>query len=204
MSKTFWWAATFAFAATLATTVFAGPPFLSDDPSPTEYQHFEVCLFDKGKTTRDGVSGGAGIDFTYGTTPGIQLTAVPPWGYKRPNGAHLISRLDNIELAAKYRFLRQESASWDVAVFLRLFLPSGSGQGEHDASLLIPIWLGKNWGDWSTFGGGGCTLNRGGDSQDYYVLPDGRSRTGSAQICSLAWNFIINRQTRRAQAPQPS
>ena len=118
---------------------------------------------------RDGVKGDAGIDFNYGATPDLQLTAVLPWGYERANGAHFTSGLGNIELAAKYRLLHQESFGWDVAVFPRLFLPSGSSQGEHHASLLIPIWLGKNWGDWSTFGGGGCALNRGGDSQDYCI-----------------------------------
>ena len=169
INKTFWRASIFVFAATLATLAFAGPPFLSDDPAPSDNQHFEVYLFANRTTTRDGVSGDAGIDFNYGATPDLQLTAVLPWSYERPNVAHFTSGQGNIELAAKYRFLHQDGFGWDVAVFPRLFLPSGSSQGEHHASLLIPIWLGKNWGDWSTFGGGGCALDRGGDSQDYCI-----------------------------------
>lgn len=169
MSKTLCQLSAFVFVITLPLLAFAGPPFLSDDPTPTDYQHFEVYLFSNGTTTRDNVKGNAGIDFNYGATPDLQLTAVLPWSYERPIGAHFTSGLGNIELAAKYRFLHQEGLDWDVAVFPRLFLPSGSSQGEHHASLLIPIWLGKNWANWSTFGGGGCALNRGGDSKDYCV-----------------------------------
>ena len=49
----------------------------------------------------------------------------------------------------------------------RVFLPSGSKLGEQHASLLLPIWIGREWDHWSTFGGGGCALNRGGSSQAY-------------------------------------
>ena len=54
-----------------------------------------------------------------------------------------------------------------MSFFPRVFLPSGSPLvGERHASLLLPFWLSRNWGDWSAFGGGGCTLDHGGDSQN--------------------------------------
>lgn len=49
-----------------------------------------------------------------------------------------------------------------------MFLPSVSPNvGDQHASLLLPVWLQKDWGQWSAFGGGGCELNRAGDSQDF-------------------------------------
>ncbi len=150
-----------------ATPALSGPPFLSDDPVPTDYRHYEIYVFGNGVTAREGASGDAGIDFNYGASPDLQLTAALPLSYERPDGGHLASGVGNIELAAKFRFLHQESFGWDVAVFPRLFLPSGSNLGEQHASLLIPVWLGKDRDDWSTFGGGGCALNRGGGSQDF-------------------------------------
>jgi hypothetical protein len=34
--------------------------------------------------------------------------------------------------------------------------------------LFLPIWVQKDWDDgWSTFGGGGCELNRGGEAKDF-------------------------------------
>lgn len=149
----------------------AGPPFVSDDPQPTDYGHFEIYAFAQGSTARDGVGSSYGIDFNYGALPDLQLTVVLPIEVSSPAGAPTLVGLGNVELAAKYKFLHQEDVGWDVAIFPRLFLPSAShAVGEDHASLLLPLWLGRNWGDWSTFGGGGCVINRGGDSQDYCLM----------------------------------
>ncbi len=58
----------------------AGPPYLTDDPEPTDYQHFEIYTFSNGTATRDGSSGEGGIDFNYGGAPNLQLTATVPAG----------------------------------------------------------------------------------------------------------------------------
>jgi hypothetical protein len=42
--------------------------------------------------------------------------------------------------------------------------------GERHVSLLLPLWIGRSWNHWSTFGGGGCTINHGGDSQNFCQL----------------------------------
>lgn len=79
--------------------------------------------------------------------------------------------MGNIELAAKYKFLHQEDAGVDVAFFPRVFLPAGSGDvGERHVSLLLPFWVQRAWDKWTTFGGGGCELNRGGHSQNFCTL----------------------------------
>jgi hypothetical protein len=66
-------------------------------------------------------------------------------------------------LAAKYRFLRQDTFGLDVSVFPRVFLPSGpNGVGDNRSSFFLPIWVQKDWnGGWSAFGGGGCTVTDG-------------------------------------------
>lgn len=149
----------------------AGPPYKSDDPEPTDYKHFEIYTFSNGNSAQDGTSGEAGIDFNYGAAPNLQLTAVLPAGYDFAAGRPTVAALSNIELAAKYRFLTQEVAGLDVAIFPRLFLPSASSiVGERHASLLLPIWLERDWGHWSAFGGGGCEINRGGISQNFCLM----------------------------------
>jgi len=150
------------------TPATAGPPYLSDDPEPTDYRHFEIYAFSNGMATRGDTSGASGIDFNYGGAPNLQLTATIPVAYDSPASGPLVGGLGNIELAAKYRFLTQQNAGLDVAVFPRLFLPSGaSNVGDQHASFLLPIWMEKDWGPWSAFGGGGCEINRGGDSRDF-------------------------------------
>ena len=146
----------------------AGPPYLTDDPAPTDYRHFEIYVFSDGIHNRGGTSSDLGIDFNYGAARDLQLTAVLPIVFEQPHGAATSRGLGNVQLAAKYRFLHQEESGWDVAVFPRVFLPSGSPDvGEQHASLQLPLWIGKDWGRWSTFGGGGCALNHGGTSRDY-------------------------------------
>jgi hypothetical protein len=157
-----------AVAMLLCGPAFAGPPYVTDDPEPTDYRHFEIYAFTAGTATRDGTGGEAGIDFNYGGAPDLQLTAVLPLEYDSPADAGAVAGIGNIELAAKYRFLHQDDFGWDVAVFPRVFLPSASHDiGDRHASFLLPVWVEKDFGKWSTFGGGGCALDNGGGARDY-------------------------------------
>lgn len=152
----------------MPTSSVAGPPYISDDPEPTDYRHFEIYLFNDGSAARAGASGESGIDFNYGALPDLQLTAVAPLADNLPTGAAAELGVGNVELAAKYRFLHQSTIGWDVALFPRVFLPSVSPRvGEDHPAFLLPLWLEKDWGKWSTFGGGGCQLDHGGASQDF-------------------------------------
>jgi hypothetical protein len=161
------WPIALVSLAALARPAFAGPPYVSDDPVPTDYRHFEIYTFSSGTTTQSGTSGAAGIDFNYGAAPDLQLTATLPVGFSHSTGVPTNVGLSNIELAAKYRFLHQSDFGLDVSIFPRVFLPSGSNAvGDNRASLLLPIWVQKDWGNgWSSFGGGGCTIH-GQSSQD--------------------------------------
>jgi hypothetical protein len=139
----------------------AGPPYQSDDPEPTDYKHYEIYTFSNGTATRDGRNGETGIDFNYGGAPNLQLTATLPVNWDSPRASGPRFGLGNIELAAKYRFLRQDTFGWDVAFFPRVFLPSPSRSvADSHGALLLPIWVQKDWSnDWSTFGGGGCVVS---------------------------------------------
>jgi hypothetical protein len=157
-----------AILAALALPAFAGPPYVSDDPEPTDYKHFEIYAFGNGTITQAGTSGEAGFDFNYGGAPDLQLTATLPAGFNQPSGGRTRVGAGNIELAAKYRFLHQATFGLDVAFFPRIFLPSGSSNiGDNRASLLLPLWVQKDWdSQWSTFGGGGCVIGAQ-SSQDF-------------------------------------
>lgn len=154
--------------AIVSTPAWPGPPYMTDDPEPTETGHFEIYAFTSGTAVRGDLGGASGIDFNYGGAPDLQLTAVLPLEYDAPSGAPNAMGIGNIELAAKYRFLNQDDFGWDVAVFPRLFLPSASPLvGARHVSFLLPLWVGKDFGAWSTFGGGGCALNNGGGERSY-------------------------------------
>jgi len=155
----------------LAVPALAGPPYPTDDPEPTDYKHFEIYTFSQGMATQDGIGGTGGIDFNYGGAPNLQLTATLPAAYNFPVSGSSAAGFGNVELAAKYRFLTQDKFELDVAVFPRVFLPSASSNvGDQHASYLFPIWLEKDWQQWSAFGGGGCEINRGGNSQNFCMM----------------------------------
>jgi|SRR5580693_9175145 hypothetical protein len=99
----------------LARPALAGPPYVSDDPEPTDYKHFEIYTFNNGTATRSDIGGETGIDFNYGAAPDLQLTATVPAGFDRPAASGTSFGLGNVELAAKYRFLHQDSFGLDVS-----------------------------------------------------------------------------------------
>jgi hypothetical protein len=145
----------------LVRPAMAGPPYVSDDPEPTEYKHFEIYAFSNGTAVRGSIAGASGVDFNYGAAPDLQLTATLPAGFSRSATGGAGFGLSNVELAAKYRFLHQDSFGLDVSLFPRVFLPSPTQNiGNGTASLLLPAWVQKDWsGGWSAFGGGGCVIS---------------------------------------------
>lgn len=158
-----------ALAIVIAAPALAGPPYVTDDPQPTEHGHYEIYAFTAGTTTMDGTGGQSGIDFNYGGAENLQLTMVLPSAYNRSRNGSNVTGFGNIELAAKYKFLRQDEFGLDVAIFPRLVLPTNSDPtlGSQHAALFIPLFAQKDWGNWSAFSGGGCTINRGGSSRDF-------------------------------------
>lgn len=153
-----------------ALAAFAGPPYQSDDPEPTGIRHYEIYTFNKGTRSKGDLSGASGIDFNYGAAPDLQLTATLPVGFDFPSNGLTAFGLSNIELAAKYRFIHQDAFGLDVAVFPRVFLPSGSRSvGDRQASVLLPIWVQKDWGKWSALGGGGCQISAAGRSHNFCI-----------------------------------
>src|SRR5258708_37618638 len=80
------WQIICAILMALVRPVLAGPPYVSDDPEPTDYKHFEIYTFSNGTAARAGISGEAGVDFNYGAAPDLQLTATLPAGFDRLSG----------------------------------------------------------------------------------------------------------------------
>lgn len=154
-----------------AVPAAAGPPYVSDDPEPTDHKKWEIYIFATGGAREGERSADAGVDLNYGAAPDLQLTAVLPLSYSRtPAGTRFGA--GDMELAAKYRFLHQKkgSAMPDVAFFPRVFVPTASqGLGSGRVGLLLPAWAEKDFGKWALFGGGGYQLNPGPGNRDYWL-----------------------------------
>ena len=162
-----------AVAATLllASPALAGPPYITDDPAPTERGHWEIYNFVGGGHVAGETAGEGGFDLNYGAAKDLQLTLVLPFAYDRSDG-HTDLGFGVVEAAAKLKVLHQKEGSWqpDVAVFPRLFLPTAEANfASRHTNLLLPVWLGKDFGKWSLFGGGGWQLNPGDGNRDFWT-----------------------------------
>jgi hypothetical protein len=63
------------------------------------------------------------------------------------------------ELGLKYRFVEQDKASWvpSIAIYPLLEAPTGDaarGLGTGRVHGFVPLWVQKDFGDWTAFGGG--------------------------------------------------
>lgn len=154
-----------ALLLTVPTAAWAGPPFVTDDPEPTELHKWEIYNF-AGFSRADGVSAlDTGVDLNYGAVKDVQLTVVLP--LHTETGQPL--DVGDVQMAAKFKLLHQKpgTASVDLTFFPRVFLPSG--RGSRHTQLLLPLWVQRDAGKWSVFGGGGYTVNPGAGDRDYWV-----------------------------------
>src|SRR5262249_36577758 len=69
----------------------AGPPFITDDPEPTDYRHWELYIFSQGTHATGGPSGVVppSCDCNYGGLPNVQLHFQPGMAIGRPEGKAL-------------------------------------------------------------------------------------------------------------------
>lgn len=172
-ARPFWLSVLTFFAVLVATPAIAGPPFLTDDPVPTDLHHWEIYNYAGGAKGPGGLDGEAGIDLNYGAAKDLQITAVLPIGFDNPRGFSTTGLRTGggvIELAGKYRFAHQDEhgAMPDLAFFPRFFVPTDSRYGSGHVSLLLPVWAQKDYGKWSVFGGGGYTINPGAGNRDFW------------------------------------
>jgi hypothetical protein len=154
-------AAVLALAAA-AAPAFAGPPYLTDDPAPTDTGHWEVYAFATGEGRHSTLDADTGVDLNYGAIKDVQLTATLPMSFSHEPGSSWRSGTGDLELAVKYRFLNDERSGLSAAVFPRAILPTSSIDPGEKTRLLLPLWLQKDFAGGTTiFGGGGYEVNPG-------------------------------------------
>jgi hypothetical protein len=150
-----------------SNVAFAGPPFVTDDPEPTEYRHLEAYLYSEGNIARHQMSGSiVGAEINYGAAPNLQISAALPLGFSAASRAATDYGVTDAEFGAKYRFIAEDDEGRRPQVS---FYPSvqvaigGSGKEMSDSAthIFLPVWAQKSIGPWTMFGGGGYRINPG-------------------------------------------
>ena len=157
-----------AFACGITTAV-AGPPYVTDDPEPTAKGQFENYLYAEGSSAAGAYPyPAAGVEINYGAYENVQLTVSLPISLNPGPGAYgeVWAPLGG---GVKYRFLQQDDGGWrpQMALFPQVAIPVGAAARGAPVTELLPLWLQKDFGRWSTFGGVGHTHNPGGDNRSF-------------------------------------
>jgi hypothetical protein len=69
----------------IAATAFGGSPFVTDDPQPVDYQHWEFYLGPmRSELGGDWSSTAPHFEVNYGAVPDLQLHLIAPLAYDSP------------------------------------------------------------------------------------------------------------------------
>jgi hypothetical protein len=152
-----------------AVPAWAGPPFLTDDPVPTDKGHWEVYAFTAGEGRHSATDTDVGLDLNYGPIENVQLTATLPLSFSHAPLEGSRSGTGDVELGVKYRFFRDDEHGLSASIFPRAILPTAKHSPGEKTRFLLPLWLGKDFaGGTSLFGGGGYLINPGAGNRNYW------------------------------------
>jgi hypothetical protein len=166
---------TICIACLLASpAAHAGPPYVTDDPEPVEYLHWEFYLATQNEFTPDGATGAAPqVEVNFGAAPNLQLHLIAPLVYARPTNGATAYGSGDLELGAKLRFIEEGEWVPMMGTFPLVELPTGSeprGLGGGQVRVFIPLWVQKSFGPWTTYGGGGYWINPRAGNQNYWYV----------------------------------
>jgi hypothetical protein len=146
-----------------AHLALAGPPFVTDDPVPVDYRHWEFYIASQDiRSKGDGSGTAPHFEINYGLTPNLQLHLLVPMSYDLPPKGAEHYGVGDIELGAKYRFIQETKVLPQVAVYPTFEVPTGVAHenlGNSHLQAFLPIWLQKSWGSWTIYGGAGYGIN---------------------------------------------
>ena len=155
----------------IPSIAMGGPPFVTDDPEPTDTGHFENYLYVEGTRAAGAYDDpGAGVEINYGVLPQTQLTlSLPLNPNPGPGGLGIVWA--PLETGVKYRFLTEDEQGWrpQLAFFPQVSVPVGAAARDTPVTELLPLWAQKSLASWIAFGGGGYVNNPGSSNRSYLI-----------------------------------
>ena len=157
-----------------SASLHAGPPFVTDDPEPVEYQHWEIYLASQLYHDDYGWTGTAPqMEVNYGVVPNLQLHVMFSDGFTATSSTANAVGFGDIELGAKYRFIQQTPFLPDVSFYPLVEIPTADasrGLGDGRTQYFLPLWTEKDFGNWLLNAGGGYWINPGGGNRNWWFM----------------------------------
>jgi len=174
----------------VAAPAVAGPPYVTDDPDPTDYRHWEI--YAPGFTYTNAGWGRVYAslpfaEFNYGALPNIQVSVAFTQTDERLPRTNIGASSDHLpgtstyayndtSFGIKYRFVQETAGRPQISFYPSVDIPATGGH----AVLFLPVWLQKTTGPWTAFGGGGVYVNPGPVNRDYSFVGGALTRTISS------------------------
>lgn len=156
--------------ALFSSVASAGPPYLTDDPEPTDTGHWEIYgPYLEAEGRGPDFEGSTGVEINYGAAKDLQLTLGLPLAFEH-DASGLTTGAGDLELSAKWRFWEDKQSGLQAAFFPGVTLPTGTnGLSAEKVTALLPLWFQKDSGKWSIFGGGGYAINPGQGNRNFWT-----------------------------------
>jgi len=142
----------------------AGPPYMTDDPEPVEFRHWEYYISTINTFQRD-ISTGTlpHVEVNYGIVPNVQVHLILPMNYNDSRDHGFNVGYSYTEVGIKYRFIQEADDCPQIGTFPIVEIPTirNSEFGNGLTQLFIPLWAQKTWGKLTTYGGAGYWINPG-------------------------------------------
>lgn len=159
----------------LPTVALAGPPFVTDDPVPVDYQHWEINYALTGTLVRGGGTAGLpSVDANYGALPGLQLHLQPQvtavWD---SSGTRL--GLGDTQFGAKIRLIDEDQQGWVPMVSIYPIVTAATGNARRGLGAgvdraFLPVWIDKTFGKWVVDGGVGYLIDPGAEGRNAWFV----------------------------------
>ena len=186
----------------LAEIARGGPPFVTDDPVPVDHENWEFYVATQDAKVGGDWSGTAPhFELNYGVVSNVQLHVIAPLAYDSPPDAAAHYGYGDTELGMKFRFLEQTKWLPDAAIFPLLEVPTGNandnlGNGSGHWQAFLPLWLQKDWDNWTIYGGGGYGINSFSQNQNWGFY-------GAVLQNQVLTNVLVGAEVYRQTSPQP-
>jgi|ERR1017187_4371636 hypothetical protein len=153
----------FIFILIVPTFLLAGPPFLTDDPQPVDFMHWEFYISSQSQFSDNNVDATLPhFEINYGLIPDVQVHLIVPMQYSKRETSIEYSYVST-EVGVKYRFINLDNGI-QAGVFPIAEVPTGKNvslAGENNLKVFLPLWLQISYGKFTSYGGAGYWINPG-------------------------------------------
>ena len=143
--------------AALPLRAWAGPPFDTDDPDPTEYRNYEI--YAGVSTHRDLATSNSELGFlevNYGLMPNVQFSVHLGLAQDTAPETAAASGAEDALVGLKVRFVQETEHAPQIAFYPQVTFANGpAGVTAGHGTLFLPLWAQKTIGKVTVFGGGG-------------------------------------------------